>query len=238
MMPPGLRLLSIQTGLPETRGDSGSRDPMQSQWMSGIFKQPVLGRVFLSREGLEGDGQADRENHGGPDRAVLMYATSSYARWREEGLELPPGAFGENFTLEGLDETTMCVGDTFALGEAVVQVSQPRGPCWKISRRWNRADLLPRVIATGRTGWYGRVVREGFVTAPIDGVWRERPCPGWSVARIAALRNDPAAAIEDLEYLAACRWLSAERRARFASLAERKRGALRDSQANTEGARS
>ena len=219
-----LRLVSVQTGLPRTRGEAGSRDPMRAEWTSAIFKQPVSGRVFLSREGLEGDGQADRASHGGPDRAVLMYAAAHYPAWRDElGIDLPAGAFGENFTLEGVDETTACVGDTLALGEAVVQISQPRGPCWKIARRWERRDLLERVVATGRTGWYGRVAREGFVWADAGCVRIERPCPGWTVARVAALRSDVAAPVADLEFLAACPWLSRERRRRFAAVAARRR---------------
>ena len=152
-------LVSIQVGLPQTCGEAGATDPMHVQWTSAFVKEPVAGRVFLSRTGLAGDGKADREVHGGPERAALAYAAGHYLRWRAE-LEmpnLPHGAFGENFTVAGLDETTACIADTLAIGEAIVQVSTPRGPCWKIARRWQRADLLRRVaqMAARRKGARG-----------------------------------------------------------------------------------
>jgi len=214
----------VQVGLPATRGAAGSRDPERGEWTSAIFKEPVAGPVWAGREGLTGDGQADRESHGGPDRAALMYSAAHYPRWRDElGIEFPPGAFGENLTVEGLDEHTVCIGDTLAIGGARFQVSQPRGPCWKIGRRWNRPDLLERVVATGRSGWYCRVLVEGEVRAGDACIRIERPCPGAIVARVAALRTDPDAALEDLELYASCRWLASGWRDRLAALAVRRR---------------
>jgi MOSC domain-containing protein YiiM len=219
-----MRLLSVQVGLPRTRGEAGNRDPERGEWTSAIFKDPVVGPVWAGREGLAGDGQADREAHGGPERAALMYGAAHYSRWREElGIEFPYGAFGENLTIEGLDEHTACIGDTLAIGGARVQISQPRGPCWKIARRWNRPDLLERVVATGRAGWYCRVLAEGEVRAGDECTWIERPCPDATVARVAALRTDPGASLADLERYAACRWLSSGWRDRLAALAVRQR---------------
>jgi len=225
--PEGPKLVSIQVGLPETRGEAGATDPMHVQWTSAFVKEQVAGRVFLSRTGLAGDGQADLEVHGGPERAVLAYAAAHYPLWRKE-LEmpgLPHGAFGENFTMAGLDETTVCLADTLAIGEAVVQVSIPRGPCWKIARRWQRADLLQRVVENGRTGWYLRVLEEGAVWAGATGRWLDRPCAGFSIARMVEARHSPVAPLEDLEWLANCEWLEHARRERFAQMAARRKGA-------------
>jgi MOSC domain-containing protein YiiM len=123
------------------------------------------------------------------------------------GLDLPYGAFGENFTVRGVTEADVCIGDVFAVGGVLVQVSQPRQPCWKLARRWRVKDLAARVQATGRTGWYFRVLEEGEVTPGLRLVLRERPWPQWTVARANEImherRDDRAAA------LAACPSLSA-----------------------------
>src|SRR5690606_18685860 len=105
-------------------------------WTTGFFKEPTLGPVWLGRTNLEGDGQADLVHHGGPDKAVLAYSADHYAAWREvlNNPALPFGAFGENFTIEGLKEADVCIGDTWKVGdEATIQLSQPRQPCWKLA---------------------------------------------------------------------------------------------------------
>ena len=121
-------LVSIQVGLPRAYGMADADDPMDQPWQTGFFKLPVDGPRWLGRTNLAGDGQADLVNHGGPDKAVLSYAASHYPAWREqlEKPDLPYGAFGENFTIEGLAEETVCIGDRYALGQAIVEVSQPR----------------------------------------------------------------------------------------------------------------
>jgi MOSC domain-containing protein YiiM len=157
---------------------------MDRPWTTAFFKEPVSGPVFLARTNLDGDRQGDPEHHGGPDKAVMAYAAAHYPRWREElGRELPHGGFGENFTVEGADESTVCIGDVYAIGEARVQVSQPRIPCWKIARRWGIRDLSARVQRTRRTGWYLRVLVEGHVAAGDEIVLLERPHPEWTVLR-------------------------------------------------------
>lgn len=179
------RLLSIQVSLPRRVEADVAPDPGGNAWTTGFFKTPVAGHVWLAHENLAGDGQGDTKNHGGPDKAVLAYAATHYAAWRAELArpDLPYGAFAENFTIEGLDEERVCIGDLFEVGEALVQVSQPRQPCWKISARWHLPDLTARVEASGRTGWYLRVLREGNVAANDAVSLLERPHAEWTVAR-------------------------------------------------------
>ncbi len=119
--------------------------------------------------------------------AVLAYSANHYPKWREE-LDIPelgPGGFAENFTISGQDELTVNIGDVYRVGAATVQVSQPRGPCYKISYRWKRPDLLGRCESNGRHGWYLRVLEEGLVEAGQPYELVERPNPDWSVRRAA-----------------------------------------------------
>ncbi len=204
-------LVSVQVALPQAYGRPDAADWMDQPWRTGFFKEPVTGPRWLGPTNLAGDGQADLENHGGPDKAVLVYAAAHYPLWRDELArpDLPYGAFGENFTVDSLTEDTVCIGDRFALGDAVVQVSQPRQPCWKLARRWRMKELTALVDRTGRTGWYVRVLQEGEVRPGLPLTLLERPCPEWTVAQATAvLRNrthDRAAARE----LAACELLAA-----------------------------
>ncbi len=179
-----MKLLSIQAALPREHGRADAASAMERAWTTAFFKEPVAGPVFLGRTNLDGDRQADAKHHGGPDKAALAYAAAHYPAWHQElGRELPFGGFGENFTVEGQDESTVCIGDVYAIGEARVQVSQPRVPCWKIARRWGIKDLSARVQRTRRTGWYLRVLVEGHVQAGEDVVLLDRPHPEWSVLR-------------------------------------------------------
>ena len=178
-------LVSLQVGLPERRGVEGSRDPRTTAWTSGIFKEPVEGPVMLRRLNFDGDRQADLEVHGGPDKAVLAYGDGHYPGWREElRVDMKPGAFGENLTIRGLDEQSVCIGDTYEIGEARVQVSQPRLPCWKLARKWGLPDLPARVVKSVRGGWYFRVLREGHVTRGDRVTLIERPFARWTIARV------------------------------------------------------
>lgn len=174
-------LVSVQVGTPRILGTGESAD---RPWTTGFIKTAVAGPVWLGRTNLTGDGQADLVNHGGPDKAVCVYPAVHYPYWRAElGLALECGAFGENFTVAGLAEADVCIGDVWSVGGALVQVSQPRQPCWKLARRWAVKDFALRVQQTGRTGWYFRVLREGLVEAGDPLTLVERPEPGWSVAR-------------------------------------------------------
>jgi len=154
------------------------------EWTTGFFKEQIVGPVWVGKLNIAGDAQADLKNHGGVDKAVLAYAATHYPLWEEElGQPLPYGGFGENLTIFGLDENEVCIGDTWKAGDAVFQVSQPRQPCWKMARRWRRSDLPKRVVHTGRSGWYMRILEEGLLTAGDDCELVSRPHPEWSVAR-------------------------------------------------------
>jgi MOSC domain-containing protein YiiM len=215
------RLVSIQVGLPRAYGREGAVEPMDRPWQTGFFKQPADGPRWLGKTNLDGDGQADLKNHGGEDKAVLAYALSHYPAWRDElrRADLPHGAFGENFTVDGLSEGVVCVGDVYQVGDAVVQVSQPRQPCWKLAWRWRMKDLTARVERTGRTGWYVRVLTEGEVRPGLGLTLLERPFPAWTVSRASqvmrARKHDPVAAGD----LAGCDALAASWRDRLAEAA-------------------
>ena len=136
---------------------------------SGIQKTPCTGPVSVTKTGLDGDGHGDRKHHGGPEKALHHYPAEHYVSWRQEIPELAslvpqPGAFGENLSTTGLDEADVCIGDVFDLGTARVQVAQGRQPCWRLNVRFGRKDMARRVQATGRTGWYYRVLPPGLVS--------------------------------------------------------------------------
>lgn len=134
---------------------------------TGIYKTPVGGRVMLRRLNLDGDRQADLTVHGGRTKAVYAYPSEHYRFWRGElpAAELPWGVFGENFTTEGLAESAVNIGDRFRVGSAEVVVTEPRMPCYKLGIKFGRADILKRFLASGRTGFYFSVAREGEVGA-------------------------------------------------------------------------
>jgi MOSC domain-containing protein YiiM len=178
-------VIAVLVGQPRTEGRPGAEIPMERVFRSAIFKEPVEGPVWLGREGLKGDGWANERHHGGPDQAVCAYVADHFPLWNAEfsGLRFSPGAFGENFSITGLTEQTVAIGDTFDVGEARVQITKPRLPCATLARRWKMKDFPARVLATERTGWYMRVLREGHIEAgqamePID-----RPHPEWTIAR-------------------------------------------------------
>lgn len=133
---------------------------------TGIVKAPVPRPLTLTTAGFPGDEQADLSVHGGPDKAACAYPSEHVGAWeRELGTTLPPGAFGENLTLAGLLEDHVRIGDVFALGEARVQISQPRGPCFKLAARWGVKDLPDRMAKRGVSGFYFRVLAPGAVAA-------------------------------------------------------------------------
>lgn len=192
------RIISLRVGLPKEYGTPGAKDPMQRPWRTGFIKHAVEGPIFLGRTNLVGDGQADLRFHGGPDKAVCVYPEARYPYWRERlARELPFGSFGENFTVSGLDESSVCIGDIFEVGQALVEVSQPRSPCWKLARRWGEKQLALWVQQTGFSGWYLRVLEEGEVACGQALRLRERPNPEWTILRANAVRYDNARELED-----------------------------------------
>ena len=171
-----MRILSIQVGLPKVYAAAALHE---GSWTTATYKEHASGPLRLTFLGLEGDGQADLENHGGRDKAVLAYAQKHYPLWQAE-LGIPTftiGALGENLTLEGGAEEDVCIGDQYAVGDALVEVSQPRQPCWKQALRWGIKDLVPRIVKAGRTGWDLRVLREGTVEEEMDLRLLQRPNP-------------------------------------------------------------
>jgi MOSC domain-containing protein YiiM len=173
------QLVSVRVGRPKT-----IEDP--ERWVTAIFKDAVEAPILLRSTNLEGDRQADLRVHGGVDKAVCVYSGDHYPAWRAElgRPDMGYGGFGENFTASGQTESDVCLGDRFRVGDAIVEVSQPRGPCAKLARRWDRPDLAKLVILSGRSGWYLRIVEEGHVQTGQPLQLIERPFPQWTIGRV------------------------------------------------------
>jgi len=203
-------LLAIHVGTPRTYGRPDAEDPMDQEWTTSFFKDPIEGPVWIHRTRVEGDQPANVKAHGGVEQAALIYAADHYPMWRRE-LDMPDfgyGAFGENFSVSGLDEESVCIGDVLAIGAARLQVSKPRAPCWKIDRRWRREDLARRVQETGRTGWYVRVLEEGAVEQGQTVSLETRPCPEWTVSQVTGVMGERRSRPDDAAALARCEYLS------------------------------
>jgi MOSC domain-containing protein YiiM len=135
--------------------------------LTSIFKSPVEGRVAVRRHNIDGDRQSDLTVHGGPSKAVYCYPVEHYRYWKEQlpDMDLPFGAFGENLTTEGITEDTVSIGDQFRVGSALLQVTQPRMPCFKLNLRFGMATMVKKFWQSGRSGIYFSVVEEGDVAA-------------------------------------------------------------------------
>lgn len=179
-------LESVQVGTPHHYGNDVDPAEGGRSWETSFFRTPSPERRWLSFSHLEGNAQADTKNHGKPDQAVLLYAASHYPEWQRElgRPEMGPGGFAENFTLAGMSEATACIGDTYRIGDAQIQVTGPRYPCIKIARRWGIPTLTRLVAETGRTGWYCRVLREGWIEPGMPILLVERPYPTCTVALV------------------------------------------------------
>src|SRR5215510_1858870 len=179
-----MRVISVNVGLPRTVQWKGKAVS------TGIFKAPVSGRIHLRTLNFDGDRQADLSVHGGPDKAVYVYPAEHYAYWHQElpDMTLPWGMFGENLTTEGLQEDdTLQIGDRFRIGTAEVVVTQPRLPCFKLGLKFGRDDIVKRFLASGRNGFYFRVVAEGEVAAEDAVVLVERASGSVAVSEITRL---------------------------------------------------
>lgn len=149
---------SLNIGLPTKETFHGK------EVTTGICKQPVSKPIHLTKIGFDGDGVADRKHHGGPDKAVCVYPFDHYSYWEEVlGIALPMAAFGENLSISGIHEDDVCIGDILQVGNALMQVSQPRQPCATLAARYGRNDMVKLVVDSGRTGFYFRVLEGGFV---------------------------------------------------------------------------
>jgi MOSC domain-containing protein YiiM len=212
-------LRSIQTGNVRTYDAPEAGPAADGNWTTGFFKEAVTGLIRLSTLGLDGD-QHHFYKHGGPDKALLAYSAQHYPRWEAElGLSsMPYGGFGENFTIDGLAETSVCIGDRYAVGLVEVEVTQPRQPCSNLVRRWNRRDMAKLVQNTRRPGWYLRVLKEGYVESGLPVVLLDRPYPQWTIGRaidiMSARSRDREAALQ----LGACPALSSGWREQLQSI--------------------
>lgn len=169
----------------------GKARPFRGDERSAIAKQPVADSVTVGAMGLVGDEQADRSVHGGIDKAIHHYPADHYDWWRghlgDHALLDAAGAFGENISTTGLDESNVCLGDRFRLGTALVEVSQARQPCWKLNHRFAAKGVMATVVQTRRTGWYYRVLEAGAVRAGDDLVLVDRPWPEWPLTSLFGL---------------------------------------------------
>jgi len=178
-----MKVLSLNVGLPREVTWQGKRVT------TGIFKEPIQGRVMMHTLNLDGDQQADLTVHGGVSKAVYAYPSEHYNYWRSElpGMDLSWGMFGENFTTEGFLEDAVYIGDRFRIGETEVMVTEPRMPCYKLGIKFGRADIIKRFLASRRTGFYFAVMREGMVGAGDDVELIEREQQEISVADVTRL---------------------------------------------------
>jgi MOSC domain-containing protein YiiM len=181
-----MKLLSINVGLPREVVSKGR------SVNTGIFKEPIEGRVRLRTLNLDGDRQADLTVHGGTDKAVYAYPVEHYDYWRRElpGVNMPWGMFGENFTVEGLLENEINIGDQFRIGSAELVVTQPRLPCYKLAVKFGRDDIIKRFLESRRTGFYFAVLKEGEVGAGDSIEMMSREIHNVTVAEITRLYID------------------------------------------------
>jgi MOSC domain-containing protein YiiM len=173
---------------------------------SGFVKRAVHAPVAVGPLGLAGDEQADLSVHGGPEKAVYAYAAQHYDAWAAEFPQHAdiwgPGAVGENLPIDGLTEGDLCVGDVHAVGGALLQVCQPRQPCFKFALRFGDSHLPKAMVKTGRSGWYYRVLQPGAIAAGDAVELRERPNPDFPFTRLVALISRGQATRAELEHLA------------------------------------
>ncbi|MED1408490.1 MULTISPECIES: MOSC domain-containing protein [Bacillus] len=203
-------VLSLNIGLPKEVIYDGKLI------QTGINKKQVKEPVFLSFLKFNGDGQADLVHHGGVDKAVCVYSGDHYPYWEKElNQELVYGAFGENITARGMREEDVCIGDTFQFGEATVQITQPRQPCFKLAKKYNIPKLPLYFQDTGYTGFYFRVLKEGWIS-PIDTLKLLNPDPkGVSVSFANRIMHKEKQNFEELKRILEVNALSASWRKTF-----------------------
>ena len=188
--------------------------------LSGIVKRALGARVRVERDGLAGDEHADPRVHGGPEKAVHQYAVAHYARlaaaFPSAAAGLVPGSLGENLSAPGMDEHDVCIGDIYTVGSAVLQVSQPRRPCWKINHRFDVERLSVHIAEHRMTGWYYRVLVPGEIGVGDTIALRDRPDGRFTIDRFWRVQADHRPDPDELEALAAVPGLAPEWCERFA----------------------
>ncbi len=216
-----MKLVSVNAGMPRLLAWAGAT------FKTGIFKHPLQGRVMLRTTNLDGDRQADLSVHGGPNKAVYGYPSEHYPAWSAELPELldparTRGTFGENFTTEGLLETDVSVGDCYRVGSAMVRVTTPRLPCYKLAAKFQRDDMIERFLRSGRCGFYFAVVEEGEVGVGDKFEFLGREDPTLTIAEVNTLYTAKSPDRESLQRSLDVKSLPESWRDRFrARLAER-----------------
>jgi MOSC domain-containing protein YiiM len=174
---------------------------------SGFIKRAVAGAVRVGALGLDGDAQADLTVHGGPEKAVYGYAASHYPSWAIDfpalAKRFQPGSMGENLTVAALSEDDICVGDVHAVGSALLQVCQPRQPCFKLALAMGEPRLGKAMVRSGRSGWYYRVLRDGVISAGDEVRLAERPNPDFAFPRLVTIVNLGGATLAEMRAMAA-----------------------------------
>jgi MOSC domain-containing protein YiiM len=206
-----MKLVSLNIGLPRLISWKGAT------FKTGIFKKPIAGRVVLRDSNLDGDRQADLSVHGGPNKAVYGYPSEHYPYWRGvlPGEELPWGAFGENFTTEGLLETSVSMGDRYRLGSAIIKLTTPRLPCFKLAAKFQREDMIQRFLQSGFSGFYFSVAEEGEVGAGDEFHFLAAEVPSLTIAEFNHLYLSPTPDLELLKRAVEVRSLPESWRERF-----------------------
>jgi MOSC domain-containing protein YiiM len=173
---------------------------------SAFIKRAVAGAVTVGALGLDGDAQADLTVHGGPEKAVYGYAADHYPVWASDfpmlAARFVPGSMGENLTVVALSEDDICVGDVHAIGTALLQVCQPRQPCFKLALALGEPRLGKAMVRNGRSGWYYRVLRDGAVTAGDELRLAERPNPNFAFSRLVTIVNLGGATMAEMRVMA------------------------------------
>ncbi|WP_169753434.1 MOSC domain-containing protein [Campylobacter mucosalis] len=172
-------------------------------YTSAIFKVAQSGEIYANKLGFIGDEVADTIHHGGEQKAIFANSYQNYPLWEEflSLKNLPFGAMGENLTIDGLDENSVCVGDIHKVGSLIIQVSQPRKPCSKLSKRWNNANMGGEIFKTGLSGWYYRVLEEGSCKAGDEIKILQKDSVGLSVMQLNQLFFAPNENLDTLDKL-------------------------------------
>ncbi|MCS4485709.1 MOSC domain-containing protein [Staphylococcus americanisciuri] len=179
------QIQKLYIGKVRQHGNAGAKELMEQTWTTAMYKQETDTPVWLGKEGLEGDAVADTRHHGGAEKALFAYAVTHYPVFSEHyQQEIHVGSNGENIAVTGMDEDTVCIGDIYKIGDAIVKVAQPRRPCWKTSRRQGIVDFSVMLEETGKAGWHYRVLKEGYIQQGDMLELQERPYPNWTIQRM------------------------------------------------------
>lgn len=193
-----MQLISVQVGKVQ------KLEHNQQDWVTGYMKKPVEGAVHVGTIHIDGDEQHHTKFHGGEHRVVLMYSAEHYVMWEKElKRDLPYGSFAENFTVTGLNEDTVCIGDSYQIGDTVqVQVAQPRQPCNQIYKALGIRGIVKKIQGSNRSGWYCRVLQTGDVEAGMAITLLDRPHPEWTIARTHDVMSNRTEQAQDAHLLA------------------------------------